>query len=204
MTDKRLKRTFLIVISALCLAALIAYVQVHIETSKPQDVVAEDFGGPFTLTDHTGKTVTEKDFEGRYRLIYFGFTFCPAICPTELAKMTKALKAIGPTADDITPLFITVDPERDTADVLGKYIKMFDKRLIGLTGTPEQIKKSAKEYKIYYAKVQDPGMTEYTMDHSSFIYFIDPDNNLRAVFRAEDTAEIMAAKINETMALGLN
>lgn len=199
MTDQRLKRIFLTLISALCLAALIAFVQVKIETSKPSDVVAEDFGGPFTLTDTAGKTVTEKDFAGRYRLIYFGFTFCPAICPTELAKITAAMKDIGPLADRITPVFITVDPDRDTPEVMGKYIQMFDKRLVGLTGTPEQIKQAAKAYKIYYAKVDDPKLTEYTMDHSSFIYFIDPDDNLLAIFRSQDDAAAMAAKITEAL-----
>ncbi len=198
MDDKRLKRFFLITISALCLAALIAFIQVSIETrdASRTDIVAEDFGGPFTLTNHMGQKVTEKDFDGTWRLIYFGFTFCPAICPTELAKTTKALNAIGDKAAQITPIFITVDPERDTVEVMKGYVASFHPRLIGLTGTAEQIKKVAKEYKIYYAKVDDPQMTEYTMDHSSFIYFMDPDNNLRAIFRADDDAAVMADKIN--------
>lgn len=201
MDDKRLKRIFLVTISALCLAALIAFIQVRIETTNAArtDVVAEDFGGPFTLTDHTGKKVTEKDYNGQWRLMYFGFTFCPAICPTELAKMTKALNAVGDKANKITPLFITIDPERDTVDVMKGYVASFHPRLIGLTGTAEQIKKVAKEYKIYYAKVDDPAMTEYTMDHSSFIYFIDPDNNLRAIIRAGDDAGVLAEAINKAI-----
>lgn len=201
MDDRRLKRIFLITIGALCFAALVAFIQVRLETADAvhTDFVAEDFGGPFTLTDHTGKKVTEKDYEGQWRLVYFGFTFCPAICPTELAKMTKALNAVGDKAGSITPLFITVDPERDTVDVMKGYVGSFHPRLIGLTGTPDQIKKAAKEYKIYYAKVDDPALTEYTMDHSSFIYFIDPDNNLRAIFRTNDDADVMAAAINKAM-----
>ncbi len=199
MDDKRLKRIFVITISALCLAALIAFVQVKLETSAPRDVVAENFGGPFTLTDHTGKQVSDKDFAGTYRLIYFGFTYCPAICPTELAKMAKALGTLGPVGDVITPIFVTVDPERDTKDVMAKYVEMYHPRLIGLTGTPDQIKQTAKAYKIYYAKVDDPQMTEYTMDHSSFIYFMDPDDNLVAIFRADDSADVIAQTIREKM-----
>lgn len=200
MDDKRLKRIFIITISALCFAALIAFIQVRIETAAaPSDMVAEDFGGPFTLTDHNGKQVTDKDYAGQWRLIYFGFTFCPAICPTELSKMTKALNAVGDKADAITPIFITVDPERDTAAVMKGYVESFHPRLIGLTGTPAQIKQVTKEYKIYYAKVDDPQMTEYTMDHSSFIYFMDPDDNLRAIFRINDDDKAMAAAINAAM-----
>src|SRR5690606_21739775 len=118
-------RLFLILVGALCFSALAAFVLVGIETSRPRVFLAEDFGGPFTLTDHTGQTVTEADFTGRYRLIYFGFTFCPAICPTELSKMTKALAMLGDEADRITPIFITVDPERDTPDVMKSYVEMF-------------------------------------------------------------------------------
>lgn len=199
MDDQRLKRIFFTTISALCLAALIAFVMVRMETAAPRDIVADNFGGPFTLIDHTGRAVTEKDFARKYRLIYFGFTYCPAICPTELAKMAKTLNALGPDADVITPLFITVDPERDTQDVMAKYVEMYHPRLIGLTGTPEQIKQTAKEYKIYYAKVEGPAMTEYTMDHSSFIYFMDPDENLVAIFRADDDAETMVTKIRERL-----
>lgn len=189
-----------IVVAALLFAGLVAWFQIQQENpvaSSPY--LAENFGGPFTLTDHTGRAVTDKDFAGTYRLIYFGFTFCPAICPTELAKITEALDTLGPDADKITPLFITVDPERDTAAVMKSYVELFHPRLVGLTGTPAQIKQAAKNYKIYYAKVEDPALTEYTMDHSSFIYFIDPQNNLLRIFRTADEAPAMAQAIKEAL-----
>ena len=188
------------VFAGLLLAFLLAFVQKS-QMAAPKEerlmaVTSDDFGGPFTLTDHTGKTVTEKDFAGKYRLIYFGFTYCPAICPTELAKITSALGLLGDKGKDIQPLFITVDPERDTVDAMRKYVSLFHPTLIGLTGTAEQTKEVAKAYKIYFAKVQDESMSDYTMDHSSFIYFIAPDNRLLQIFRMEDSAETMADVIS--------
>lgn len=159
-------------------------------------VTSDEFAGPFTVVDQDGKTITEKDYAGQYKLIYFGFTFCPAICPTELSKMTTALKALSPAeAEKIQPLFVTVDPERDTPKVMKTYISMFHPKLIGLTGTPEQIKDMLKTYKIYAAKVEDPALSEYTMDHSSFVYFIAPDGRLLHIFKMPDTAAEMQQTI---------
>jgi protein SCO1/2 len=156
-------------------------------------VTGDAFGGPFTLTNHMGESVTEQDFAGRHRLIYFGFTYCPAICPTELSKIAAALTQLGEQAAAVQPLFITVDPARDTPEKLKPYVAMFHPALIGLTGTEDQIKDVLKAYKIYAAKVDDPNLTEYTMDHSSFIYLIGPDDRLLHIFRMQDTAETMAA-----------
>lgn len=206
MTKQRLLILLIAVAAGLLLAGLLAFAQKKqgapgIATQAGADAlipVTEDaFGGPFTLTDHTGKKVTEKDFTGKYRLIYFGFTYCPAICPTELAKITGALKSLGDEGKDIQPIFITVDPERDTVEAMGKYVTLFHPSLVGLTGTPEQIRKVAKEYKIYFAKVQDESMSDYTMDHSSFIYFMAPDDRLLRIFRMEDSAGDMANIIRQ-------
>jgi protein SCO1/2 len=196
MTKQRLFVLLFAVAAGLILAGILAYAQkAHMARAAGGDLipVTEDaFGGPFTLTDHTGKKVTDKDFTGKYRLIYFGFTYCPAICPTELAKITAALNILGDEGKDIQPIFITVDPERDTAEAMGKYVTMFHPSLVGLTGAPEQIRKVAKDYKIYFAKVQDESMSDYTMDHSSFIYFMAPDDRLLRIFRMEDSAQDMA------------
>lgn len=196
------------VFAGLLLAFLLAFVQKS-QMAAPRAggliAVTEDaFGGPFTLTDHTGKTVTEKDYAGKYRLIYFGFTYCPAICPTELAKITSAMNMLDDKGAGIQPLFITVDPERDTVEAMGKYVSLFHPSLIGLTGTAEQIKDVAKAYKIYFAKVQDESMSDYTMDHSSFIYFIGPDDRLLQIFRMEDSAETMAESISRWRAASTN
>lgn len=188
------------VFAGLLLAFLLAFVQTSGTDAPKEDeliaVTSDAFGGPFTLTDHTGKTVSEKDYAGTYRLIYFGFTYCPAICPTELAKITNALNLLGDKGKDIQPLFITIDPERDTVEAMGKYVSLFHPSLVGLTGTPAQTKDVAKAYKIYFAKVKDESMSDYTMDHSSFIYFIAPDDRLLRIFRMEDSAETMADVIS--------
>ena len=201
MTKQRLLVLLFAAAAGLVLAGLLVHAQ-QTQITAPSDLlpVTEDaFGGPFTLTDHTGKKVTDKDFTGKYRLIYFGFTYCPAICPTELAKISSALKILGDAGKDIQPIFITIDPERDTAEAMGKYVAMFHPSLVGLTGTPEQIKKVARDYKIYFAKVQDESMSDYTMDHSSFIYFMAPDDRLLRIFRMEDSAQDMADIIRRLM-----
>lgn len=160
-------------------------------------VTDDAFGGPFTLTSHLGKTITQKDFDGQYKLIYFGFTFCPAICPTELAKITSTLNALGDDAKKIQPLFVTVDPMRDTQEKMKSYVALFHPSLVGLTGTQDQITSMTKNYKIYAAKVDDPSLSEYTMDHSSFIYFIAPDGRLLHIFKIADDSTAMTAKIKE-------
>lgn len=175
--------------------------------NKPSGDTAEDrfsilvpnFGGEFSLTDHTGKAVTSKDFDGKWRLIYFGFTYCPAICPTELQKISAVLNDLGSKGEKITPIFISVDPERDTVDVMKNYVSLFHPRLIGLTGTVEEVDVAKKAYKIYSAKVQDETMSDYTVDHSSFIYFMDPNNNLLRIFKIDDTAETMKKFIEDRL-----
>ena len=106
-------------------------------------------GGPFRLTNHLGQTVTEADFRGKYMLVFFGFTFCPDICPTELQVMTHALETMGASGARITPVFVTIDPERDTPDVMKAYVENFGPNLVGLTGTPEEIAAVAKAYRVY-------------------------------------------------------
>lgn len=130
-------------------------------------------GGPFELTSHTGERVTDKTFRGRLMLVYFGFTYCPDICPAGLQVITAALDKLGDKADQVAPLFITVDPERDTPAQLKSYVGSFHKNLIGLTGSAAEIAAAAKAYRVYYRKAQDPSLNDYTMDHTSFIYLMD-------------------------------
>lgn len=175
--------------------AFLAYLWTHPARNAPDagtltPVTSDSFGGPLTtLTDHTGQQVTNDSFTGQYQLIYFGFTYCPAICPTELQKMSLALKNLGAKADRVIPIFITVDPARDTVQKMKDYVGLFHPRLVGLTGTQSAIDGVLKDYKVYAAKVDDPKMTEYTMDHSSFIYFIAPDGRLLHIFKMDDTAQ---------------
>lgn len=195
MTNRYFRISFLLVVG-LAIASLIAYSQIKSEKGG-NHIVATNFGGPFTLTNQNGKTVTEEIFKNQYRLIYFGFTYCPAICPTELQKMTATLNALGPVGEKILPVFITVDPERDTVQTMKQYIEAFHPNFVGLTGTIAQIDQAKKSYKIYAAKVQDDTMSDYTMDHSSYIYFLDPDNNLIRIFKIDDTAEAMVTTIRQ-------
>lgn len=163
--------------------------------SRSVPVAGVKIGGPFTLTDHNGKVVTDQDYAGSYKLIYFGFTFCPSICPTELQKMTKAMNALGEQSKAVQPLFITIDPERDTVDVMKDYISLFGSRFVGLTGTTDQIGDVLKSYRVFAQKAQDPSMDEYTMDHSSFIYFMSPEGDLLAIYRVQDSADTIADDI---------
>lgn len=140
-------------------------------------------GGPFNLIGADGQTVTDQQFRGRFMLVYFGYTFCPDVCPTELQTVAASLAALGPDADKIAPLFITIDPERDTPKAMGEYTKQFDDRLIGLTGSAQQIATIAKEYRVYYARSDSKVASDYLMDHSSFIYLMGPDGTLRSLFR---------------------
>lgn len=133
-------------------------------------------GGPFTLTDQTGKRISDKDFLGRYMLVFFGFTHCPDICPSGLQVMSAALDQLGPKAADITPVFITFDSERDTPAVLSEYVKSFHPRLVALTGSPDEVAAAAKAYRVYYQKVADAASPQsYSYDHSAIFYLIGKD-----------------------------
>jgi protein SCO1/2 len=133
-------------------------------------------GGPFALVDQTGKTVTDQDFRGRYMLAFFGFTHCPDICPAELQVMSAALDALGPKADSVVPIFITLDPERDTQAAMGAYVKNFGPRFVGLTGSSEQIAAAAKAYRVAYSKFQqDKTSSDYSIDHSALVYLMGKD-----------------------------
>ena len=157
-------------------------------------------GGPFSLVDSAGKPVTDASFRGRFMLVYFGYTFCPDVCPTELQMVANALALLGKDADRVAPIFITVDPERDTPEVIGGYTKLFDPRLIGLTGTPAQIAAAAKAYRVYYARATSKDSATYLMDHSSFIYLMGPDGKLSALFKQGTTAQELADGIRAKLA----
>ncbi|MEP6839628.1 MAG: SCO family protein [Bradyrhizobium sp.] len=162
----------------------------------------EPVGGPFELTDHAGKPRTERDFRGKLMLVYFGFTYCPDICPTDLQAIGQTLDKLGAEADSVQPLFITVDPERDTAQHLAEYVPMFHPRLIGLTGSAGAIRKAADAYKVYYAKI-DTGKAadgDYTVDHTAFIYLMDRDGNYLGFFPPGTTADRMVEIIRPRLA----
>ena len=166
---------------------------------KPEQGARSLVGGPFELTAHTGQRMTDTDFRGRYMLIYFGFTYCPDVCPTELGKMGRALDLLaeqGVDTSPIQPLFITVDPERDTPEAMARYVDLFHPDMIGLTGTPEEIAGAARAYRVYYDRVVDDGSAvEYLMDHSSIIYLMDRDGLYLKHFTLTDTENSIAGAL---------
>lgn len=153
-------------------------------------------GGPFSLTDHTGKRVTDKDYRGKYLLVFFGYTYCPDICPTELQVMSAALDEMGPKGDAIQPIFVTVDPERDTPEVLKYYVANFHPRLIGLTGKPEGIAAAAKAYRVYYKKAPGADPENYLMDHSSIMYLMGPQGEFLKHFTYMTDARQLAKELD--------
>lgn len=202
----RLQRFLILSALGLTLGAGIAGISILLgkqegdNNSSSQVLVAPGIGGKFTLVNQDGKTVTEKDFQGKYLFIYFGFTYCPAICPTELQKMTEAFYALPKQWQDrIQPIFITIDPERDTPEALKNYVGLFMPELIGLTGNKDQIEAVKKAYKVYAVKA--PEGDAYTMDHSSFIYFMNMNNEPMAMFKTSDTADKMATTIKSLVGL---
>ena len=152
----------------------------------------EPVGGPFELTDHTGHIRTDRDFRGQLMLVYFGFTYCPDICPADLQAIGLALDKLGGDAARVQPLFVTVDPERDTSEHLAKYVPLFHPRLIGLTGSLDAVRKAADAYKVYFAKVTvGKEASDYTVDHTAFIYLMDRDGNYLGFFPPGTSADRM-------------
>ena len=158
-------------------------------------------GGPFTLVDQHGAEVTEQDFAGRYMLIYFGYTYCPDFCPMSLSNMAQALDLLPPAqAEQVVPILITVDPERDTVEQLAEYAPLFHPRLVALTGSVEQVRQAAKAYRVYFSKADNGDPDAYLMDHSTFIYLMGPDGRYVRHFSHSAAPEEIAAGIEAAIA----
>ena len=157
---------------------------------------AAAIGGPFKLIDQDGKPLTDQDMKGKPFLVFFGFTHCPEVCPTKLFEISEILRKLGPDADKISALFITVDPERDTPALMKDYLSNFDPHLRGATGDAEAIAKVAKAYRVYYAKVPLEG-GDYTMDHSAIVYLMDKNGHFVAPFNVKRTPDVAAADLRK-------
>ncbi|MGB8275023.1 MAG: SCO family protein [Alphaproteobacteria bacterium] len=195
----------LLVAAGFALLATAAFLYVAIErlerprsgpdSGGEQTTVA--IGGPFALTDQKGTPRTDADFRGRLMLVYFGYSFCPDVCALTLSNMGAALDRLGDKADEVTPIFITIDPERDTVARLAEYAKNFTPRLVALTGTKEQIAAAAKAYHVYYARNDEAGGKDYLMDHTSIIYLMDRQGRYLAHFGHTATVDRMMVEIGK-------
>ncbi len=193
MSDRKVTIILAAVFMTIAVAAIVA---VYVWRDEGGGIAK--IGGPFVLVDHTGRERTEADLKGRHALIYFGYSFCPDVCPTALADMLIALDELGPDAARVQPVFITIDPDRDTPAVLRDYIPNFHPRLMGLSGSAAQVSRAARAYRVYYAKVDDPKAGEdYLMDHSSVIYLMDPDGRYLTHFSHGTAPDTMARRLRE-------
>lgn len=152
-------------------------------------------GGPFSLTDHHGKPVTEKSWPGKYKLVFFGFTSCPDTCPAVMQKVSAVMEKADPKGEKIVPLFITVDPETDTAAVLARYVEAYNPHIVGLTGTEKQISAAESAYKVYAAKNPEKG----TIDHSSYVYLLSPQDKFIEAYSVEAPAQSVIDKIKQSV-----
>ncbi len=167
-----------------------------------QAPLADGPGGPFTLTAHTGETVSDTQFRGQYMLVYFGYSFCPDVCPLDLQKLSVALYQLEEEGYDTTPiqpLFITIDPERDTTDELATFVPDFHPRLLGLTGTLDQITEVARDFKVYFAKREQEGTEDYLMDHSALIFVMDPNGKYVRLFSSRDKPADIAESLKPVL-----
>jgi protein SCO1/2 len=192
---RRALTAFLLAVLVVC--GLLLY-RLWMERVSPEAVTGEALvGGPFTLTDQDGNAVTDQTYKGKLMLIYFGFTFCPDACPTALGVMSAALDKLDTAADRVVPMLITVDPERDTPQVLKDYVSNFHPGMVGLTGTPEQVAEVAKAYRVYYQKAAGATGEDYLMDHTLLIYLMDGEGKYITHFGPDATPDQIADEIRK-------
>ena len=191
---------------ACAFCALLAVTLAACDSGRPKfrstDITGVDYGRSLELTDHNGKPRRLADFRGRAVVVFFGFTHCPDVCPTTLADAAQAMRQLGPEADRVQVLFVTVDPERDTREALAKYVPAFDARFLGLRGDPDATRRAAKEFKVYFEK--RPGKTPeaYSVDHSAQSYILDAQGRLRLYVRHDRIAEDLAPDLRVLLKSG--
>lgn len=169
----------------------------HISLAADKTAASAPVGGAFSLVDHAGQPVTEKTWPGKYKLVFFGFTHCPEICPAALSRIAEAMEKDAAAFEKVQVLFVTTDPARDTPQAMKEYVANFNPAILGLTGTEEQVKAAETAYKVYAAKRETDEGKDYTMDHSAFIYLMSPDDKMLTILRAETKPEEIAAKVRE-------
>ena len=195
----RLSALGLLILSSIVVASTLVATELPARAAKS----AVTIGGPFALSAPDGKTVTDQTYRGKWLLVYFGYTFCPNSCPTTLFEIATALKELGPDAAKVQPLFITVDPQRDTPKVMQQYTQSFDPRIIGLIGTPQQLAAVAEEYGAYYVPHRTgPGPGDYVVDHSTYVYVMDPQGKFVRAFDSSTSGDRIADALHKLLAPG--
>jgi protein SCO1/2 len=190
------KSRLALVLSAFMLGLVVFFGAIFLVSGRDGSPTSSAIGGSFTLTDQDGKTVTDADFKGKPMLVFFGYTHCPDVCPTTLFEVSEVLRALGGDAGKAQALFITIDPERDTAQVMKDYLSSFDPHLRGLTGSVDAITSTEKAYRVYAKKV--PGTNgEYTMDHTALVYLMDKEGQFVAPFNLKRTPDLAAADLKK-------
>jgi protein SCO1/2 len=163
------------------------------------DVTGLDYAKDFSLTDHTGKPRALADYKGKVVVVFFGYTQCPDVCPTTMAEMASVMQKLGPQADQVQVAFITLDPERDTQELLAAYAPAFDKRFVGLRGTLDQTARVAKEFKVFYSKVPGTEPGTYTIDHTAGSYVFDREGRLRLFIRHGQPADSIVHDLRQLL-----
>jgi protein SCO1/2 len=178
-----------LILSTFLITLVVVFGGIFLITARePGTATASDVGGPFTLVDQSGKTISDNDLKGRPYLVFFGYTHCPDVCPTTLFEISEVMRALGKDADKTEALFVTVDPERDTPAVLKDYLSSFDPHLKGVSGSAAQIAAVAKSYRVYAKKV--PGTNgDYSMDHTALVYLMDKQGRFVAPFNLRRSPE---------------
>jgi protein SCO1/2 len=184
---------FILVLFAAGFAAAYAILQTTPGTQTSGKAL---IGGPFSLIDTDGKRVTDRDFRGKLMLVFFGYAHCPDVCPAELQTMAEVIDKLGADADALAPVFISVDPARDTPEVLSAYVKAFSPRITGLTGSFDEAASAAKAYRVYFRKTGS-GQDDYTVDHSAFVYLMDRDGNYLTHFTFNTPADAIASVVKK-------
>lgn len=169
---------------------------------KAHDITGAEYGKTLELTDHTGQPRTLADFKGKLVVLFFGYTQCPDVCPTTLATMADVMKQLGPEADRVQVIFVTLDPQQDTRTVLSGYVTAFDPRFMALSGDDAATARTAKEFKVFYAKAANPGSTSYTIDHTANTYVLDTQGRVRLLMKHGTPAADVVSDLKALLAKG--
>lgn len=195
-----MKRSLLLPLGVFLVAALTLLATVLLLVPEPPQQARVPIGGPFRLTSHEGRPFTDENLKGKPFLVFFGFTHCPEVCPTTLHDLSQDLESLGRDAEKLNVAFITVDPARDTPELMKTYLSSFDPRIVGLTGTEEEIAAVAKAYKIYYRKVPTDG--DYTMDHTATIFLMDSKGDFYGTSNFQESDEVRRSKLQQLVKNG--